>query len=158
LLDARHGRVTLTSAVKADGSVQTATFWGGIFLVRQARGGGGMTELVLRGGELARCGVPARTRGAKASMAVEHGKRRARKPSRHLWGKDADGRFRTHGRNSVATVRGTRWLTLDTCTGTLTRVTRGAVAVRDKRTGRAILVKAGERYFASARTPAAQTG
>ena len=34
-------------------------------------------------------------------------------------------------RHSQATVRGTRWLTEDTCAGTLTFVTRGAVVVRD---------------------------
>ena len=34
-------------------------------------------------------------------------------------------------RHSHATVRGTRWLTEDRCGGTLTRVTEGAVVVRD---------------------------
>ena len=48
---------------------------------------------------------------------------------RSLWGKDKGGKFRTHGRWSVASVRGTRWLTQDRCDGTLTKVTEGAVDV-----------------------------
>ena len=50
-----------------------------------------------------------------------------------------------------ATVRGTRWLTLDRCDGTLTRVTEGAVAVRDRRRGRTVLVEAGRSYLARRR-------
>src|SRR3712207_6890811 len=38
--------------------------------------------------------------------------------ARRLWGRDKGGRFRTHGKNSHATVRGTRWLVEDRCDGT----------------------------------------
>jgi hypothetical protein len=48
----------------------------------------------------------------------------------------------------VATVRGTRWYTEDRCGGTLTRVTQGAVAVRDLRRKRTVLVRAGHSYLA----------
>jgi hypothetical protein len=54
------------------------------------------------------------------------------RPGRRLWGRDHGGRFRTHGHNSHATVRGTRWLVEDRCDGTLTRVTSGTVVVRDR--------------------------
>ena len=70
---------------------------------------------------------------------------------RKLWGKDKGGRFRTHGRDSVATVRGTAWTVADRCDGTVTRVTEGAVMVRDRHTGRRTLVRAGERHFAAHR-------
>jgi len=80
-------------------------------------------------------------------LAVTSAKRkRSRRVVRRLWGRDNGGRFRTHGRDSVATVRGTRWLTLDRCDGTLSRVTEGAVAVRHR--GRTVLVKAGRSYLA----------
>ena len=36
----------------------------------------------------------------------------------YLWGRDRHGRFRTRGRNAVATVRGTVWKTADSCAGT----------------------------------------
>ena len=67
---------------------------------------------------------------------------------RSLWGADHGGHFRTHGHNSVATVRGTRWLTQDRCDGTLTKVTRGAVSVHDVRAHRTVIVKAGHSYLA----------
>jgi len=70
---------------------------------------------------------------------------------RRLWGSDSGGRFRTHGRHSQATVRGTRWLTVDRCDGTLTRVTRGAVSVRDHVRDRTVLVRAGHSYLARSR-------
>ena len=50
--------------------------------------------------------------------------------TRKLWGK-GKGAFRTSGKYSAATVRGTTWLVQDTCTSTLTRVTEGVVTVRD---------------------------
>jgi archaeosine-15-forming tRNA-guanine transglycosylase len=67
---------------------------------------------------------------------------------RRLWGRDRGGRFRTHGRHSQATVRGTRWLTVDRCDGTLTKVTRGAVSVRDFVRHRTVLVRSGHSYLA----------
>jgi hypothetical protein len=51
---------------------------------------------------------------------------------------NARGRFRTRGRHSAATVRDTVWSTIDRCDGTLTKVTRGRVAVRDFRRKRTI--------------------
>jgi hypothetical protein len=47
-------------------------------------------------------------------------------------------------------VRGTRWLTVDRCDGTLTVVRSGTVAVRDFTRDRTVLVDAGERYLARA--------
>jgi hypothetical protein len=67
---------------------------------------------------------------------------------RRLWGRDGGGRFRTFGRHSHATVRGTRWLTVDRCSGTFTRVTQGAVVVRDTVRRRSVLVRAGHSYLA----------
>jgi 2-polyprenyl-3-methyl-5-hydroxy-6-metoxy-1,4-benzoquinol methylase len=62
----------------------------------------------------------------------------------------ATGRFRTRGRNSSATVRGTIWTTTDRCDGTLTTVKRGKVDVRDFRRKKTILVRAGKSYLAKA--------
>ena len=75
----------------------------------------------------------------------------ARKRGRRLFGRDRGGRFRTHGRNSHATVRGTRWSIEDTCKGTVTRVSEGAVAVRDFAKRKTVLVKAGKSYLARPR-------
>ena len=48
-------------------------------------------------------------------------------------------------------MRGTEWITEDTCDGTRTTVVKGAVSVRDRHTGRTVLVKAGHSYLARRR-------
>jgi hypothetical protein len=135
IVDATHGTVALTSAL-ANGKTQTAEFGGGRFRVRQSRAGHGMVDVYLRG-SIGSC---------RARIASIARKRRVR--GRSLWGRDHGGKYRTHGANSVATVRGTRWLTRDTCAGTLTKVTRGVVSVRDLRRKRTVTVRAGHSYLA----------
>jgi ferric-dicitrate binding protein FerR (iron transport regulator) len=82
-------------------------------------------------------------KGKKASTS-------AGKKVRRLWG-DGKGRFRTRGKHGAATVRGTKWLTEDRCSGTLFRVKRGVVAVKDFRTKKTVLVKKGKSYLARAK-------
>ena len=138
LINARRGSVTLRSALPRGGT-QTGTFHGGLFEVRQPRSGKGMVELVIRGRPV-RC---TRTSTASASRT------RRRRP-RSLWGNVTRGRFRTRGKNSVATVRGTIWYVEDRCSGTLTRVRRGRVSVRDLRRKRTVTVTGGHSYLARA--------
>jgi streptogramin lyase len=143
-LDARRGSVNLSSA-GCRGGVQTGTFGGGVFSVRQPRSGCGRLDVYLRGGSFKRCALPARRAGASRASASKT--RRVRR----LWGRDSGGKYRSHGRHSHATVRGTRWLTEDRCDGTLTRVTNGAVLVRDFRRHLSVLVRAGHSYLAKAK-------
>jgi hypothetical protein len=145
VLDARRGRVRLVSAIGGQGAVQSGVFWGSRFRATQRRRGGGMTTLTLRGPELRGCG---RSRAGGAAIALASKKRRH---VRSLWGRDHHGRFRTHGHDSVATARGTAWVTRDTCAGTRTRVRSGAVSVRDLGLHRRVLVEAGESYLARRR-------
>jgi hypothetical protein len=119
-----------------------------VFEIRQARGTRGMTDLVLKGGRPVGCPTPAGALGRIASVSLGSGRTPAKSGSAGLWAKDSNGRFRSRGRNSVATVRGTRWLTRETCAGTLTRVAEGAVEVRDTRRRKTVLVRAGHRYLA----------
>ena len=136
-VDARHGSLALTAALPS-GATQTGHFGGGRFKLGQDRRG--YVNLYLRGRYCTRASGSAVARAA------------ANKPSgRRLWGRDRGGRFRTHGRNSHATVRGTRWVVVDTCKGTLTRVTRGSVVVRDSVRHKRIVLRAGERYLARPR-------
>jgi ferric-dicitrate binding protein FerR (iron transport regulator) len=72
--------------------------------------------------------------------------------SRRLFGR-ARGRFRTRGRHSTATVRGTTWIVKDTCTTTTTSVREGRVVVRDLVKRRNVTVRAGRRYVARAKKP-----
>ena len=48
-------------------------------------------------------------------------------------------------------MRGTVWETIDRCDGTLTKVRRGRVAVRDFRRKKTVIVRAGKSYLAQAR-------
>ena len=139
LINTLNGSVVLTSAL-ASGQSQTASFWAGIFQVRQPRTGRGMTDIVLRGAGLGRCRASRRT-GTRAVAS-------RRRAVRRLWAKDDNGRFRSYGRDSVATTRGTVWLTADRCDGTLTRVKEGRVVVRRRGSRRGVVVKAGQRYLA----------
>jgi hypothetical protein len=132
-IDTRHGSVDLTTELPG-GSTQTGRFHGGVFEVRQPIEGRGMTELVLRG--------PRPACGARAAAAA------TKRPPRSLWGRDQHGRFRTRASNSVVTVRGTEWYVADRCDGTLTRVAKGAVSVRDLHTKRTVLVRAGHSHLA----------
>jgi hypothetical protein len=122
------------------GKTQTATFGGGRFVIRQKHGA--YVDLYLRGQACPR-------RAAKGSRTLA-GVARA-KPAPRLWGRDHGGRYRTHGRNSHATVRGTHWVVSDSCAGTLTRVSRGSVVVRDEVRHRSIVLDAGEHYLARPR-------
>jgi predicted outer membrane repeat protein len=130
-VDTRKGRVTLTSIPRAGAPPETAVFWDGLFRVTQAKG---ITNLTLVEA-LAKCSTKANASAKKAKK-------------RRLWG-DGKGAFRTSGRYSAATVRGTKWLVEDSCAGTLTRVTQGSVSVRHR--SRTIIVRAGKRYLARPR-------
>jgi ferric-dicitrate binding protein FerR (iron transport regulator) len=73
----------------------------------------------------------------------------AGKKKRKLWG-SGKGKFRTKGKNASATVRGTIWLTQDTCASTLVHVKRGVVDVFDFIKHKHVSVKAGQTYVAHA--------
>jgi ferric-dicitrate binding protein FerR (iron transport regulator) len=92
----------------------------------------------MAGGNLNSCGIKTPKGGA------------ARRRGRSLFS-NVHGRFRTRGRNSSATVRGTQFLVKDTCKGTLTQVTKGVVLVRDFTLRKNKVVKAGHKYLARAR-------
>ena len=147
-IDTRQGHVSLSST-GCRGGTQTGTFGGGIFSVRQPRSGCGRVDVYLRGGNFDRCRSLAsgQRRARQGRVASASRTRRVRK----LWGRDSGGRFRSHGRHSHATVRGTRWMTVDRCDGTVTRVTEGAVAVRDYTRHRTVVVRAGHSYVAKSR-------
>jgi hypothetical protein len=151
IIDARKGRVRITID-NGRGGLDTAEFYGGIFKFTQPKVKPGQTwfaNLYLYGGGFKGC--PTAPRNPK--VATVSGRRATKqqaqgKSVRRLWG-SGDGAFRTVGRFSSATVRGTTWLTDDRCNGTLTRVTAGKVGVRDFVLSKTIVVKRGRSYFAA---------
>ncbi|HEU4703525.1 MAG TPA: hypothetical protein VFS37_13665 [Conexibacter sp.] len=161
-LDVSDGSVVVFFATSPTGKRAKGIATGGRFVVGQPA----RYELGQRPGELSLsgpllgCGASQRdqvrgqssaARGPLASAAAKarHGRRlkvRAR------------GRIRTRGRYGAATVRGTRWTTVDRCAthprpGTLVVVSKGLVAVRSFALRRTVLVPAGARFLAPARRP-----
>ncbi|MFT4034301.1 MAG: hypothetical protein QM679_01850 [Patulibacter sp.] len=133
IVDTTDGEILLASRV---GSVtQHGRFSGGEFRVKQV-GSTGMTQIALTGQ------LDCSTKATRATAA----RKKTAKKSRKVWGKDHHGRYETHGRDAVAAVRGTRWLTKDTCDGTSVKVYDGAVAVTPKSGGKSVLVRAGHEH------------
>ena len=134
VVDTRKGTVRLFSTGR-NGRIQSALFFDGLFRVTQTTGSRPVTQLTLVE-RFARC--PRAGAGRADSAAIRR---------RRLWG-DGTGSFRTRGRRSATTVSGTKWLVEDSCAGTLTRVTRGVVRVRDFGRRKTVTVRAGRSYRA----------
>jgi hypothetical protein len=132
IVDATKGKVVLTTT-NAAGEEQSATFYGGAFLVQQAKGSE-QVVLTLKRGNFKSC-----KKGGGASAS----KRKGRK----LWG-SGKGSFKTKGNHGSATVRGTVWLTEDRCGATFFKVKEGVVTVRDFDDRRTLKLKAGKSYLA----------
>jgi hypothetical protein len=148
-LDTRKGTVRLVSR-RPGGTrarTQVGDFSGGLFQALQSRrrSARGLTDVVLKGGNFRRClgvelgGPIIGPLGSQVRRTVRRVRART------------NGRYRSSGRNSSATVRGTEWTMTDRCDGTLTKVQRGTVVVRDFRRKRNVIVRAGKSYFARAR-------
>jgi 6-phosphogluconolactonase (cycloisomerase 2 family) len=161
-IDASRGRVRVTVEVDATTHrMQSSLFYAGTFRISQTLGARPLLVAKLVGGAFAGCGRGSARIGAirGAGRAAGSGrvrfaaKRRSRskRSVRRLWGR-GKGDFRTAGKRSSATVRGTWWLVEDRCDGTLTRVKRGTVDVRDLRLRKTIRLQAGKRskYLAEA--------
>jgi Ca2+-binding RTX toxin-like protein len=144
-VDARAGAVRLATARNRRGTVQEGMFDGGEFTVRQRRTARPVTDIVLTGGRFARC-AGSRARGARAATPYSRSVRRLRgRVGRRR------GRYRIHGRYSLGASFGTTWWTDDRCDGTLTRVVKGVVHVRDLVRHRTVVVRAGQSYLARPR-------
>jgi hypothetical protein len=142
VVDVTHGWVRLTTA---SGSLEATGTLGNTAknkvpaafqLLQTTVSGTPTTELKLVQGDFSVC--------PKRSTA---GETAAPKIVRRLWG-TGKGNFQTSGRFAAATVRGTRWVTIDRCDGTLIKVRSGAVQVTNLVTHRVVTVTAGHTYLA----------
>jgi hypothetical protein len=159
-LDTSKGRVRLTSAADTGGKkTQKSDFYDGIFQVKQSapkkkpkKAKALITDIVLKG-QIARSQC-APLKGARSATVDK--KKGPKSVLGKLWG-NGKGKYRTTGKYSSATVRGTVWLTQDECDGTLTKVTRGTVQVRDFKRKKTVTVKAGHSYLARAARAASKS-
>jgi hypothetical protein len=115
-VDTTHGEIALTAAA-GGGRVTHGKFYDGEFRITQHRAGSSeLSVLTLT--------------GSPASCAADDARTARAQPKKRLWG-NATGNFQTVARYAAATERGTKWLTEDSCAGTLVQVTQGEVSVDD---------------------------
>jgi DNA-binding beta-propeller fold protein YncE len=129
-VDTTNGTVKLVTGTGKGHKTQHADFWAGLFKLTQAKHKA-LVTLTLKG--------PPPT--CKASA------REKRHSHKQLYG-NGHGHYRTKGHHSAGTVNGTKWLTEELCTGTLTKVFRGSVSVLDFTKHKTFIVKAGHQYLA----------
>jgi hypothetical protein len=161
-LDTKKGRIALTSASDTAGvKTQSSDFYQGIFQVKQtlpkkkpSKPTALTTDIVMKG-QIARSQCAPLKGGARAAATKK--KKGPKAVLGKLWG-NGKGKFRTTGKYSSATVRGTIWLVQDRCEGTFTKVVRGTVRVRDNRRKKTVTVKAGHTYLARAQRAASKSG
>jgi hypothetical protein len=143
IIDATHGRVTLTT-VGPHGALQTITFYEGEFKLTQ--GHNAQVVATLFGGNFSVCP----TARERSHIALAHASRASRKHSvRKLWA-EGHGSYSTKGNYAAGAVLGTHWLTQDLCGGTLIRVVSDKVLVTNLVNHRHVTVKAGHSYLAKA--------
>jgi hypothetical protein len=132
-VDTTEGAANVT--VSRSVALDTSEFYAGVFTVLQPSPRA-IGEIRLNGGNFLDCVSSFRALAKK-------------RPARKLWG-SGSGRYRTRGRYSSATVRGTKWLTEDLCDGTRTTVVEGTVIVHDFVRNLDVTVHEGHSYRADA--------
>jgi hypothetical protein len=144
-LETTAGVARITTATASKGKTQSGEFGAGIFKLLQNRKQKGLTEMSIID-----------NRSSK-QVCASVGKKKAQTASKHLSNKtlgrltgSGHGSFTTRGQYSAATVRGTVWGVRNQCNGTLTKVTRGVVVVRDFRRRKTITLFTGQTYLAKA--------
>jgi hypothetical protein len=145
-IDARHGSLELITSTGPRGKTQHGTFGGAIFRITQAHNG--LATLSLLEGAFKGAPSYALCKPHKAADATI-----ASSKTLQLLKASAHGKFRTSGRYSAATVRGTVWTVADRCDGTLTHVITDSVAVTDFVRHKTIILHAGQSYLALAKRP-----
>jgi hypothetical protein len=148
ILEASRGVARITTATTASpkGKLQAGDFGAGLFKLLQKRKERGLTELNIINNLNERQICASTGKGKKASTATSH---LSSKVLGHLRA-NSHGHFTARGKYSAATVRGTVWGVENRCDGTLTRVTRGVLSVRDFRKRKTITLFTGQTYLARA--------
>jgi hypothetical protein len=148
VIDTRGGTVKLTAATGDLGDTtedNSVNFWDGLIRIEQSgdTNAAATAKLVQK----LRCSKSrsARTRVTKSSGPLAAASRKSR---RRVWG-SGHGNYKTSGGGGTGSVRGTTWLTKDTCRGTFFKVTDGiGITVFDFDLGESFDLGPGQSYFA----------
>lgn len=149
-IDTRGSRVRLVAATGAFGSESAdhpIDFYAGLFKLIQKPGVNAPATAKLAG-KLA-CGKKKGGKKASASAAGPKAVASRKRRRRRLWG-SGSGNYSTSGSGGTGSVRGTTWLTKDTCKGTNFKVTEGlGITVFDFKKKKKIKLGPGDKYFAA---------
>ena len=148
VIDTRAGTVQLTAATGNLGETtedNTVDFWDG--LIRLEQSGDTNAAATARLVQKLRC-AKRKGGGAKATKSSGPIARSSGKRRRRVWG-SGHGNYKTSGGGGTGSVRGTTWLTKDTCRGTFFKVTDGiGISVFDFDLGQTFDLGPGQSYFA----------
>jgi len=164
VINALHGTLTLTTAASGPAQhatlaakgkakkpkTQTGRFGGAVFKVTQTRSGLATLSLVEGTVKGAPSYASCRAKKGKAVTAA------LSKKTLQLLHGSAHGKFRTKGRYSAATIRGTVWTIADRCDGTLVHAIKDTVTVDDLVLHKTITLRPGHSYLALAHPPKAK--
>ncbi len=149
LVDTRGAKVKVTAATgdlgntTADNSV---FFYDGLIKLKQgsAQNAPAVAKLVQKLGCKKRKAGGAKAQKSGGPVATTARKRRRRR----VWG-SGSGNYSTSGSGGTGSVRGTTWLTKDTCRGTFFKVTEGiGISVLDFDLDKQVELGPGQSYFA----------
>jgi hypothetical protein len=145
-----RGSLKLVTATAKKDKTQSGTFRGGIFKLTQATRGStrGLATLALV--ESAFKGAPTYGTCRHKGKATDAAAAAVSSKVLQLLKASAHGKFRTRGRYSAATVRGTIWTVADRCDGTLTHDITDSVSVTDFVRHKTIVLHGGQSYLAKA--------
>ena len=151
VINTLKGTLKLITATGKKHKTQSGTFGGAVFKVTQVGSGNnkGLATLALvegavKGGPSYAACTTEKTKHASIAAV-------SNKTLQLLHASDNHAKFRTKGRYSAATIRGTVWTIADRCDGTLVHVTRGLVDVTDFVRHITVAVHAGHSYLALAK-------
>jgi hypothetical protein len=148
IVDTRGGTVKLTAATGDLGDTtedKSVRFWDGLIRIQQGTDHNALATAKLV--EKLRCpkggGAEAKVRKSSGPVATTSRKRR-----RRVWG-SGSGNYSSSGSGGTGSVRGTTWLTKDTCRGTFFKVTEGiGISVFDLDLNQTFELGPGQSYFA----------
>ena len=149
-INSLHGSLKLVTATAKKGKTQTGTFRGAIFKLTQATRGSSKGLATLSLVESAFKGAPTYAKCTRKGKAIDASVAAVSSRVLQLLRASAHGKFRTSGRYSAATVRGTIWTVADRCDGTLTHDVTDSVSVTDFVRHKTIVLHAGQSYLAKA--------
>jgi hypothetical protein len=149
VLDTRGGRARVIAATGQLGDTtrdKSVEYYGGI--VRLVQAGDANSRAIAKLVQKLACPKGNAGKAGKASgpVATTSGRR-----SRHVWG-SGSGSYGSRGSGGTGSVRGTTWLTKDTCKGTFFKVTEGiGISVFDFDLHKTVELGPGQSYLAKNR-------